>query len=250
MLASRINAWESSPRPLPRAIVRAVRTLGHVRRFLLDPRRRSEQWTRLRYGRAHMQRATYSAPDRYPELFAACRDHLSNVPAPVVVSYGCSTGEEAFTLATYLPHATIVGADINRWCLKQCRRENRNPAISFVHSLSREFAALAGVDAIFCMAVFQRWENRNRSAHVADERFPFARFEEEIKHLDRMLRPGGLFFIDHADFRLEDTAVVSHYRRLECPGSQVWQDRPVFGRDNRLIALGYTAQRAFIKQDR
>ncbi len=230
-------------------MARAARAAGYLRRFLLDPRSRSEQWTRLRYGAAHIQTATFSAPDRYPELFAACRDCLANVAAPVVVSFGCSTGHEAFTLAKYLPHATIVGTDINRWCLKQCRRENNNPRISFVHSLSREFAALDEVDAIFCMAVLQRWENRTGASQRANQDFLFARFEEEIARLDRMLRTGGLFFIDHADFRFEDTAIASRYRRLEFAGSQVWQNRPVFGPDNRLIQVGYVASRAFIKHE-
>ena len=248
MLKSWIDGLASSPNPLCRAAVRTTRAMGYTRRFVLNPRSRSEQWTRIRHGAAHIQGATFSEPDRYPELFAACRDRLGKVKAPLVISFGCSTGEEAFTLAKYIPHAIIVGADINRWCLRHCERKNRNPLVSFLHTFSPEFGALTNVDAIFSMAVFQRPENRNRTGPTAHRGFPFARFEEEIARLDRKLRRGGVLFIDHADFRFEDTAVSAGYAPLEAPGNETWQDRPVFGPDNRLIGTGYRVRRAFIKQ--
>ena len=243
-----IDSWASSPAALPRALARVFRKLGHVRRFIVNPRIRSEQVTRILHGGAHIQGATYSEPDRYPELFAACRDRLVNVKTALVVSFGCSTGEEVFALARYLPRANIIGADINRWCLRRCREANHNPQVSFVHALSPDFAALTDVDAIFAMAVFQRSENRNHTGPTAHRGFPFARFEEEITRLDGMLKPGGLLFIGNADFRFEDTAIAAKYAPLECAGSSVQQDRPLFGPDNRLIATRHVAQRAFVKR--
>jgi SAM-dependent methyltransferase len=246
LLQSKIEAWSASSSPPLRVLARSVRALGHVRRFVLNPRIRSEQLTRAFHRSAHLQGATYSELHRYPELFAACAQHLQHTPHPTILSFGCATGEEAFSLAETMPNATILGVDINRWCLAQARKANRNPRIHFLHASSTEFAALANLDAIFAMAVFQRSENRNRTAPVAHGSFTFAKFEQEIARLDAKLKPDGLFFIDHADFRFEDTA-AAHYTPLAFPGNQFLHERPLFGPDNKLITTRYTMHRAFQK---
>ena len=247
-IQAKIASWSASSSPFLRALARALRALGHVRRFVLNPRIRSENLTRLLHRQAHIQGATFSQPNRYPELFAFCSSALASNPHPTILSFGCATGEEAFSLAKVLPSATIIGVDINRWCLAQARKKNRNPRIQFLHALDPKFAALAPCDAIFAMAVFQRSENRTHTAPVAHPSFPFAKFEQEIARLDAKLKPGGLFFIDHADFRFEDTHAAAHYTALTFPGSQYTHDRPLFGPDNRLIATRYTAHRTFQKQ--
>jgi len=248
VLRAEIDAWSSSPGPWPRTLARVLKALGYVRRFLRNPRIRSEQLTRLLNRDAHYQGATATEHDRYPELFRACQRHLQNTPSPSILSFGCSTGEEVFSLAEYLPHAKIVGVDINRWCLQQCAKKNRNPRVRFLHSLSPEYAALGGFDAIFCMAIFQRTENRTRPTEVAHGNFNFEKFEEEIRALDKRLKAGGLLFIDHADFRFEDTDVAARFTPLEFDGNLFTHDRPVFDRDNRLIATQYSVHRAFRKQ--
>ena len=247
-LKAKIQAWSTSPSPFLRTLARSLRAFGYVRRFLVDPRIRSENLTRVFHRGAHYQGATYSEPNRYPDLFAACARHLRNTPAPTILSFGCATGEEAFSLVEAVPNATIIGVDINRWCLRQCAKQNRNPHIRFLHTCSSEFAALVNLDAIFAMAVFQRSQNRNHTAPLAHGNFTFAKFEQEIARLDAKLKPGGLFFIDHSDFRFEDTAVAARYTPLDCEGNQFLHDRPLFGRDNKLITTQYTLHRAFVKQ--
>jgi SAM-dependent methyltransferase len=239
--------WSGSSSPFLRALARSLRALGHLRRFVLNPRVRSENITRALHPRDHLQGATFSEPNRYPELFTACQLQLAANPAPIILSFGCATGEEAFTLAEYLPAATIVGVDINRWCLAQARKANRNPRVRFLHALSPEFAGLANLDAIFALAVFQRSENRNHTAPTAHRSFPFAKFQQQIAQLDAHLKPGGLFFIDHADFRFEDTGSAAHYTPLSFPGNLATHDRPLFGTNNQLIATHYTLPRAFRK---
>ncbi len=247
-LKAKIQAWSESPSPILRALSRAFRSLGHIRRFILNRRIRSEQLTRAFHRASHYQGATYSEPDRYPELFTACASHLKNTPNPIILSFGCATGEEAFSLAEYISSATIFGVDINRWCLRQSVKKNRNPRIQFLHPSSHGFAALSNLDAIFCMAVFQRSENRNHTAAVAYGSFTFAKFEQQITQLDAKLKPGGLFFIDHSDFSFEDTAVAAHYTTLEFEGNQFPHQRPLFDRNNTLITTQYTMHRAFQKQ--
>jgi hypothetical protein len=240
----------TSSNVLLRAGYRGIKALGVMRRFVVSPRNRSQTLTGLKYRDQHLQLDTYSCDDRYPELFEQCRQRFADYSSPRILSYGCSTGEEVFTLARYLPQATIVGVDINPWCLKQCERSNRSRQLSFLHSLSPEFADATGFDAIFCMAVFQRTEHRTDDALPEDTGFTFERFEAEVAMLDRKLKPGGLFFLDEYDFSFEQTAVAAGYRPAEFEGNSALRQRPLFDRENRLIANEHTSFRCFVKQER
>lgn len=236
-----------SQNPLLRAGYRGLKALGIMRRFVVSPRNRSQTLTGLNYKDQHLQLDTYSRDDRYPELFEQCRQRFSDYSSPRILSFGCSTGEEVFTLARYLPQAEIVGVDINTWCLKQSEKNNSNPKLSFLHSLSQEFDDAAGFDAIFCMAVFQRTEHRTDDALPHDTGFTFERFEAEVIELDRKLKPGGLFFLDEYDFSFEQTEPAARYKPAEFDGNSVLRQRPLFDRDNRLIANEHTLFRCFIK---
>src|ERR1700722_12450105 len=94
-LQAKIASWSTSPSPFLRALARPLRALGHVRRFVLNPRIRSENLTRIFHRDSHFQGATFSEPNRYPELFAACKLHLQvqSIAAPTILSFGCATGE-------------------------------------------------------------------------------------------------------------------------------------------------------------
>lgn len=237
-----------SHNPLLRAGYRGLKALGAMRRFVVSSRIRSQVLTRLDYEDQQLQRETYTCQDRYPELFGYCRQHFAECASPRILSFGCSTGEEVFTLARYLPHAEIVGADINLWCLKQCAKKNRNARLRFLHRMSREFADAKDFDAIFCMAVFQRTEHRTENAQPGDTGLTFERFEAEVAMLDRKLKPGGFFFLDESDFSFEQTHAAARYQPAEFEGSCVWRERRLFGRENRLIADGHDCFRCFIKQ--
>ena len=98
------------------------------------------------------------------------------------------------------------------------------------------------------MAVFQRAENRLPGVTVAAAGFSFADFEREMLALDAKLKPGGLLFLDHCDFRFEDTAVAAGYEPLLCPANQRLRERPVFGPDNTLLVAQHVANRIFTKR--
>ena len=243
-----IERLYQSQHPLARLIAPLLRAVGHVRRFLLQPQHRSETLTRLRHPGIHLQGATCTAPDRYPELFAACRHYLSDKPHPRVLSFGCSTGEEVFTLAQYLPIAYITGVDLNRWCIQKARAASPAAAShTFLLADSPAFVEAPPFDAIFCMAVLQRSENRTHTQSIAHPGLPFRRFELQLELLDRKLNPGGLLFLDECDFSLLDTSLAPRYRALEFSGNRVLRERPLFGPDNRLRTRDYLTDRCFLK---
>ena len=203
--------------------------------------------TRAIYKGGHFQGETASFEDRYPELFTACKARLEPLPSPRILSFGCSTGEEAFSLARYLPNAAIVGVEINPWCLKQCLARNSNQRIRFLHRNAKEFSSMEGFDAIFCMAVFQRTEHRTERLSPLQTGFTFERFESEIRFLDEKLKPGGVLFLDESDYAFELTETGRNYTPLDFPGSKVLRKRPVFDRDGRRVAEESEFTRAFLK---
>src|SRR3989339_2271176 len=72
--------------------------------------------------------------DRYPEIFFVTKkyfdDNFENKNIHIL-SFGCSTGEECFSLRKYFPNAKIIGVDINEENIIKCRANNTDKKISF-----------------------------------------------------------------------------------------------------------------------
>ncbi|TDB61800.1 class I SAM-dependent methyltransferase [Arundinibacter roseus] len=204
-------------------------------RFFIQRPYRARVIQSWRFGRHYHQFSTYTLPNRYPDLFALAQAHFAQYATPKLLSFGCSTGEEISTLARYIPHATLVGVDINQWCLRQAKRKFGSNSTVFYHSLSDDFRHSGEFDAIFCMAVFQHPENRhnpNRTESAA----PFLRFEEQLLALDQKLKPGGLLFIDHCDFDFRESCLMTRYRLAPFDRIPVVRQRPLFNKYNQKIA--------------
>jgi trans-aconitate methyltransferase len=137
-----------------------------------------------------------TAPNRYPEIFAAAAAAAPN--ARSVLSFGCSTGEECVSLAEYFPAARIVGADINPVNLIKARK-HRNSQIHFVYANDRILRGFGGFDVIFCMAVLRTSKRRRIGQH-----YPFERFAERARFLESLLNPGGLLVIHNGSYRFSD----------------------------------------------
>lgn len=207
-------------------------------RFTFDPVER--EFRRLRKGNAPLlfQPSAFTQCNRYPQLFGFVRHHLERIATPNIMSYGCATGEEVFSLLGYCPTARIKGLDINPACIRICdRRLARAPnaAIRFECAGSPDNEPADHYDAIFCMAVTRHGSLDALKPARCDPTLDFADFERLAISLTRCLRAGGLLIIWHSNFRLADTCVanqfdvVMHHR----PGNP--QARSFFGRDNRRL---------------
>ena len=212
---------------------------------IVNARFRSEYLTRRRYKDKHFQGTTFTAGNRSPLVFEQCAKYLGRAPHPKLLSFGCSTGEEAFTLAGYIPNATITGVDINQWCIKQCLKKNKSERLHFYHRLSDEFDRESNYDAIFCIAVFQRGENRFKDQIM--EGFTFQQFENEVALLDNRLKPGGLLIIHQSDFSFADTTIADHYTPLAFEGNKKLLNRPLFDRNNIRTSETSECYRVFVK---
>jgi hypothetical protein len=216
-------------------------------RFFTDAGVRSETLTGWKYGRYCCQTSTFTKSNRYPEVFRQVQSCLSDNCSPHILSYGCSTGEEVFTLGNYFPGASIVGVDINEWCIRKCQITSDDGRYSFFHRFSSEFMQAMNFDAIFCLAVLQRTENRTDPNDISSTGFSFDMFEREIRMLDGKLKNGGLFILGHSDFRFEDTECSRRYMLFEPINSQRIRPRALYDRNNRRLGETQNIIEVFVK---
>ncbi|HET9061436.1 MAG TPA: class I SAM-dependent methyltransferase [Acidimicrobiales bacterium] len=192
--------------------------------------------------------------DRYPELFSALAQWLGGGSETAVLSFGCATGEEVFTLRRYLPDARLRGLDINRWNVAECRRRRRrrgDQRMSFAVAGTAGAELPGSYDAVLAMAVFRHGSlgGGQHPAHC-DHLISFEAFERTVGGLVKALRPGGYLLIEHANFRFTDTVyagdfeVVSSRTRLDLQ----LKSTPLYGRDNQLLPVATEVDVAFRKR--
>lgn len=250
-LRKQIQRNRYSKNPLLRGSTLLLRTPLYVWQFATDGFYRSTILNRIfRPGQAHLT-CNYTKMDRYPEIFGLTREYfesrgLKDSPELRLLSFGCSTGEEAFSLRTYFPQATIVGADISDWNLEQARNRNQDAKIRFVFSNSENLRENGPYDAIFCMAVLLRMAHRMEPALSSADVYPIDKFDEQVEELDALLRPQGLLVIYHTNYRFCDAAMFPRYEVV--PRQYSERDLvPKYGRDNRLLAETDYPDRVFRK---
>jgi SAM-dependent methyltransferase len=193
-----------------------------------------------------------TAEDRYPALFQFVRDHLGDGADRRILSFGCSTGEEVFSLRRYFPIARIKGIEINRRNIRECRvrlaRIGGDPGLSFEIAGSAVAEPAACYDAVFAMAVF-RHGGLGGAPPRCDHLIRFGDFERSVGELARSLKPRGLLVLRHANFRFGDTATASAFRRIcVAPSRSKAAPTPLYGPDNRLLSDGQTDDGVFEKR--
>ncbi|MBL4702491.1 MAG: class I SAM-dependent methyltransferase [Phycisphaeraceae bacterium] len=193
------------------------------------------------------QVANFTKMDRYPLLFNACRMYHINKPALRLLSFGCSTGEEVLTLGQYFPQAQIVGVDINPWNIKTAQQRCDQPRMSIYHTDDPAWQMQDGYDAIFCLAVLQRTENRTQNPQSSGEIYPFSRFDHQLTQLDSYLKQEGLMTLDEADYRFEDATVAEHYQPLAWD-KPVLKNRDMFDASNQKLSEQQLIHRIYIKK--
>ena len=181
----------------------------------------------------------YTLPDRYPWLFSFAATALSNVPAPRLLSFGCSTGDEVASLRRYFPDANIRGLDIAPEAVATSRaRFKGDDRVSVAIASSTAGEPEQVYDAVFCLAVLCHGDLTVRRARRSDPLLSFGSFETAVADLARCVRPGGYLFIHTANFRFSDTATAPLFETvLEARPEQIAADL-LYDRNNRLIEGG------------
>ncbi len=169
--------------------------------------RRSLGWAAPPREPGRYQRATATRPDRYPLVFGFAQSALAGKDLRLL-SFGCATGEEVFTLRDYFPAARIKGIDIDADCIaaaETARARRGDDAIAFAAADSTRAEEAESCDAIFAMAVFRDPALDPPEVLRNEGPVSFADFARAVRDFARCLKPGGLLFIAHSNFRFADT---------------------------------------------
>lgn len=195
------------------------------------------------------QPATVTRMDRHPALFELVATRLVDHAEPRLLSFGCSTGEEAFTLARHLPEAAIDAIDANPACIARARRNAdliHSKRIRFLCADSPDAVAPDLYDAVFCLSVLRHGDLESHRPERCTSLLAFARFAAAVKALDGRVRPGGLMVLWGCNFRFTDTATATGYRTIASPGATP-QPGPFYGADDQLLPEDAYAAFVFVK---
>jgi SAM-dependent methyltransferase len=180
----------------------------------------------------------HTLPDRYPWLFDFAAAQLRDLAAPRLLSFGCSRGDEVFSLRRIIPAATIRGIDIDPANVAICRTKTGKDGadgLSFTTASDTHGEPDGHYDAIFCLAVLCHGDLTVHRAHRADPLLRFDAFEAVVTDFARCLKPGGLLFLHTTNFRFCDTAVSKSFEViLDAQPDQMAPDA-LFDRANRLM---------------
>jgi len=146
--------------------------------------------------------------DRYPEVFAYLGNIYQNYSNDVrILSYGCSYGNECFSIRKYFPQAMIYGFDISKKCIRVANKYNKDKRIFFTDSLENiKFK----FDIVFAMSVLCRWID-TKDKEDCGNIYPYCEFNKSVELLDKFLQEEGFFVIYNANFRFTDTNSSKKY---------------------------------------
>ncbi len=178
---------------------------------------------------------SHTLPDRYPWLFRFATAELAQRDPLNILSFGCSRGDEVFSLHEYLPHATIKGIDVDPRNVALCRARARSALTTFDQAATTAREPSSSYDAIFCLAVLCLGDLTTSGAGRCDPYLRFADFERIVVDFARCLKPGGLLLLHTTNFRFADTAAAADFDVvLEADPTQLAPDA-IFDRNNRLL---------------
>jgi SAM-dependent methyltransferase len=226
-----INKAPSKSRaPFP---MRAIRGLW---RLAADRVYRNVMWLYFVRPKGSFQPFNDTLDDRYPRIFEFAQTELGAASKIRILSYGCSTGDEVFSLRRYFPQALIKGIDINAANIAVCRRRLRtapDTGMAFETAASTQAEPSSAYDAIFAMAVLRHGSLGLPGVTRCDHLIRFEDFARAVADFERCLKPGGLLVIRHSNFRLCDAPAGQDFETV----LQVPHDpkTPLFGSDNRLL---------------
>jgi SAM-dependent methyltransferase len=227
------KSWRKRLKRVP-YLAKLVRLL----RYLIDPQQRSISKLQNNPQSKLLQPSAVTFPNRYPEIFGFVKASLKKIEHPQILSYGCSTGEEVFSLKHYFPDGEIKGIDINPYSIGQARArlaKAPTPSITFSMANSPSGELTEHYDAIFCLAVLRHGTLDATMPESCDAYIKFSDVAELVADLSRCLKPGGLIAIQHSHFRFVDFPIASKFEAVLAEKKRANFKSPLYGSDNQRL---------------
>ena len=223
----------------------AYRALREVYRFTVDRDFRAGTLFQLTRPANCFQPYRTTETDRYPRVFQFARDQLGDNRQRRILSVGCSTGEEVFSLRRYFTAASIHGIDINHRNISICNKRLRrigDAGLSFEVADSTHSVKSESCDAIFCMAVLRHGKLETIETPRCDHLIRFTDFDRVVRDFARCLKPGGLLFIWQSNFRFRDTVTSTQFEvvlEMERSGARIYDcnNQLMHGVDEREVGF-------------
>jgi hypothetical protein len=217
----------------------------------LSPHRRAVKRIAAEPSSELLQPSDLTWTHRYPELFAALAERLAGIAEPQILSFGCATGEEVFTLRELFPAAHITGLEINPRSVakaeRRLARQGGDARIRFVCAGSPTPEDAGRFDAVLALAVLRHGDLQQLKPESCSELLPFAKVDRTISALAGCVRPGGYLAIWHSHFRFADMAASSDFGVDWSDAAGARKNSPLYGPDDRRLALDGYAEAIFRK---
>jgi len=148
------------------------------------------------HSQGYLQMSHMTKPERFPLIFDSAKQFQPD--AKRVLSFGCSTGEEAFALAKRFPDAEIVGVDIDYYSIQQARKHNKDKDRIFFHT---ELGATGKYDVITClMVLFQM-----------DSPIKFKPWDDVLCLLNKHLNLEGVLMLYTSEYNFLQSSVAVNF---------------------------------------
>ena len=216
-----------------------AQSLWRSLRGIVHPHERAVRRAQMLSPGLLLQPSHFTSVDRYPWLFKFLGEKLAKYEAPRVLSYGCATGEELFSLQAYSPDAQLVGIDINPRNIAICNRKLAKRAaksdMQFRCAGSPADEAPESFDAILCLAVLRHGALQEQLPDNCAPWIQFAAVDQMVTDLARCVKPGGYLAIWHSHFRFADMSVAAQFTPVLSHERSSRESTPFYGPDNRRL---------------
>jgi 2-polyprenyl-3-methyl-5-hydroxy-6-metoxy-1,4-benzoquinol methylase len=182
----------------------------------------SFSWSGSRFNDGYMQPSGMTKEERYPKIYDSAVKLKPR--AKRVLSFGCSTGEEAFALAKRFTDSTqIIGVDIdyNRVCT--ARKNNKKKNVFFHDGIGGlgQFDVVTALNVFFCL----------------DKPIPKEKWKKTLEEVAGYVAPGGVLMIFKSDY--DPNEVLTG---LDFKPENIWSH--THNRNNKEYFCGYYCKKS------
>lgn len=196
---------------------------------------------------AIMQTASTTFMDRHPDIFDFLKLQFGDQQIRLL-SFGCSTGEECFSLRNYLPYAKITGVDINPNSILTAKKNSLvDGNMEFVCLSPNALHQLGQFDVILALSVLCKNPEAQELNDISSI-YPFHRYNTIVSLLDSQLNKNGYLIIRSSNFRLKDSSVFSNYSVVNFEKRRDPKDFPKFDSNNKRLKNYLETEEFFRKE--